>query len=635
MEKKQHPHFPRRSASLAVLLLALGSAVLAAPQVAPRPKTAPQPKAATPPKVAQPPAAQAGSANLAEREVRYLELGIEQIRRMEAKRGGLGPEFQQNLAAGALASAALAAQGKPDAAQRREDAVRWATAAVDACANRWPTGKCARAELPLQRLVLQYPEALPEALRDRLRTQVSAAAPPPDAEAIRDPWGFKETENQRMVTMARSLVAHTVAGTQSSAGAKGWGDYAQAFLLAHDLQGWYEGESHGYMVLSITSLLQIADHAPQAEVRALAERQLNLIFAEWAQEQVGGFPAGPKSRTYSFWALSDRSTPWAAWAWMLSGMGSPEGMNFMDRPDLAVSRYEIPESVVKLLTERRRQAPYEIKARRRIALGKRKDLNTSLYSYATPDYILGTAQSVEGMSLAVSGGQEIVATLYPEGAEGSEKPEFAPVYLWSRTRNTEEDRWRSWMGQDQAVGYRNLVVARLGAGEALGHAYLAPAWSQPEVIGDRVVSRYGDTYVTLISPGGWEIAQAQERFPDYYSQSKLLRGAWVAVPRRQPATVAMEVGRRAEHGDFEAWKKRAASARLAVEQAEIRFDASDGTRLAFTPGQRAAVGGQALQPQTYPLLEGPFLSNRGPGQWTFQFGQLRYEFEKLPLRPAP
>ncbi|HYN20300.1 MAG TPA: hypothetical protein VE078_05025 [Thermoanaerobaculia bacterium] len=565
---------------------------------------------------------------MTEREVRYLELGIEQIRRMEAKRGGLGPEFQQNLAAGALSSAALAGQGKPDAAKRREDAVRWAAAALDSCAHRWQTGKCARAELPLQRLFLQYPEVLPVALRDRLRSEVSAAAPPPDQDAIRDPWAFKETENQRMVTMARSLVAHTVAGTPASPGASGWGDYAEAFLLAHDLQGWYEGESPGYMVLSVTALLQLADHAPQAEVRALAERQLNLIFAAWAQGQVGGFPAGPKSRTYSFWALSDRSTPWAAWAWMLSGRGNTEGMNFMDRPDLAVSRYEVPESVVKLLFERRAQAPYEVKARRRIALGKRKDLDASLYSYATPDYILGTAQSVEGMSLAVSGGQEIVATLYAEGTE------FAPVYLWSRTRNSQEDRWRSWMGQDQAVGHRNLVVARLGAGEALGHAYLAPAWSQPEVIGDRAISRYGDTYVTLISPGGWEIAPAQERFPDYYGQSRLLRGAWVAVPRRQPAVVALEVGRRAEHGDFEAWKKRAPSARLSEEQGELRFDSSDGTRLAFVPGQRAALAGRPLQPQSYRLLESPFLSNQGPGQWTFQFGQLRYEFEKLP-RPAP
>jgi hypothetical protein len=578
-------------------------------------------------------AADPGRPDLTAREVRYLELGIDQIRRMESRRGQLGAQFQQSLASGALASAALAALAadtRTDAAQRRTDAVRWTTGALDACAGRWQTGKCARAELPLQRIALQYPGVLPSELLARLRAEVSAAAPPPAAEAIQDPWSFKETENQRMVTMARSLVAQTVAGTPGSAAARGWGAYAEAFLLAHDRQGWYEAESPGYMALSITALLQLADHAPQPKVRDLAVRQLNLLFADWAQEQVGGYPAGPKSRTYSFWALSDRSTPWAAWAWMAGGMGNPEGINFMDRPELPVSRYEMPASVVRLLTERRSQPAYEIKSRRRIALGKRKDLDASLYSYATPDYVLGTAQSVGGLSLEVSGGQEIVATLFAEG------PQFAPLYLWSRTRNDESDRWRSWMGQDRAVGDRNLVLARLGAGEALGHAYLAPAWSRPEVIGetgDIAVSRCGDTWVALVTQGGWEVAPAQERFPEYYGPTKLLKGSWVVVPRRQPAVVGLEVGRRAEHGDFEAWKKRVASATLTVSGEELRFAASDGTRLTFVPGERAAVAGRPLQPQSYPLLEAPFLSNQGPGQWTFSFGGVRYRFD--PVRGAP
>jgi hypothetical protein len=388
------------------------------------------------------------------------------------------------------------------------------------------------------------------------------------------------------------------------------------------------------MVLSITALLQMADHAPQAEVRTLASRQLELIFADWAQKQVNGFPAGPKSRTYSFWALSDRSTPWAAWAWMAAGIGDPSEINFMDRPELPVSNFEIPESVVKLLTERRKQPSYEIKARRQIALGKRKDLDTGLYSYATPDYILGTAQAVGGLSLQVSGGQEIGVTLFPECGK------FAPLYLWSRTRNDESDKWRSWMAEDRAVGDRNLVIARLGAGEAIGHAYLAPAWSRPEIVGtpgdtgDTIVSQCGDAYVTLVSPGGWEIAAAQERFPEYYSSSKLLKGSWVAVPRRQPATVGLEAGRRAEHGDFAAWKTRAGSAELTTVEGELRFSVA-GSRLSFVPGERASAAGRALEPRTYPRLQSPFLSSDGTGQWTFSFGGAQRRFERLSPEKAP
>jgi hypothetical protein len=562
---------------------------------------------------AAPPAPAA--AGLDEREVRYLETGIDQLRKMERKLGRLGSQFQQNLGAGALASAALADRrpARPDQRQRRDDAVRWATAALDACVGHWGTNKCARTEIPLQRLVLQYPDVLPAELLVRLRGQVSAGAPPPSPEAVRDPWSFRETENQRMVTMARSLAGQTVAGTPDSPAARGWGAYAEAFLRAHDRDGWYEAESPGYMAVSITMLLQLADHAPQASVRALAAHQLDLLFAAWAQNQVGGYPAGAKSRTYSFWALSDRSTPWAAWAWMAAGIGDPETINFMDRPELPVSRYRIPDGVARLLVERRRQPVYEIRERRRINLGKRKDLDTALYSYATPDYILGTAQAVDGLSLEVSGGQEIAATLYPEGAG------FAPLYLWSRTRqDTGPDRWRSW--QDRAVGYRNLAVARLGTMDAPGHAYLAPAWSRPEPAGERaLVSRCGDAYVTLVAEDGWEVDSAQKRFPAYYGPAKSLVGSWVAVPRRQPAQIAIEVGRRSEDGDFAAWRKRAAAARLAFDPAgELRFTASDGTRLDFTPGLRAAVAGRPLEPRAYPLLDGPFLANDGKGGWTFR-----------------
>ena len=68
--------------------------------------------------------------------------------------------------------------------------------------------------------------------------------------------------------------------------------------------------------------LQLADHAPQAAVRDLARRQLDVLFAEWAQAQVGGYPAGPKSRTNGNWALSAGSSPWAAWAWLAAGIGA-------------------------------------------------------------------------------------------------------------------------------------------------------------------------------------------------------------------------------------------------------------------------------------------------------------------------
>jgi hypothetical protein len=579
---------------------------------------------------------------LADRETRYLEMELAQIRKLQSHFKWIG---RQPLAVGALAAAALAdrsdQQGRPDAPQLREEAARWVAGVLDSC-TKWYNNECGRSQLPLERLVLQYPQALPPELLARLRQAVSDAAPPPGAGQVQNPWSFADTENQRMVTLARSLVAQVVAGTPDSPAAKGWGAFAEAFLRAHDRDGWYEAESPGYLALSLTGLLQLADHAPQATVRDLARRQLDLLFATWAQSQVGGFPAGPKSRTNSAWALTPRSTPWAAWAWLAAGIGNPDDINFMDRPELPVSRYALPAGVVRLLTERRRQPPYEILERRRIEPLKRKSVDAALYAWATPDYVLGAAQTVGNLALRVSGGQEIVATLY------AESPEFAPLYLWSRTRMPENDEASELNTLDQAVASRNLVVARLDTpGEGVGHAYLAPPWSKPEAVGDDVVvARCGDTYVALATAGGWEVAAAPARFPDYYGPADKPRrgvaGSWVAVPKRQPASVGMQVGRRAEDGDFAAWKQKAAAARLTLgENGEIRF-AAGGGRLDFLPGHQANVSnsghsaGKALEPAAYPRLSAPFLSSPAPGRWSFSFGETHLRFEPLEVpRPAP
>ncbi|HEY0514068.1 MAG TPA: hypothetical protein VGH73_19325 [Thermoanaerobaculia bacterium] len=651
-ETNQAPKTPERRRRLGAVRAALamiasaaaGGLVACLGEPPPRPPApAPLPVAAAPPAVPAPhpqPSKEETWKQLSEREVIYLQQQLDQIRRWEGRPAGESP---QPLASGALAAAALASQGGPEAPRLRQEAARFAAGALDQC-DRWTTNKCARAQLPLERLVLQYPRELPAALVARLRAKVADSAPAPGEAQVRNPWSFADTENQRMITMSRSLVGQVVAGTPDSPTARGWGDFAVAFLEAHDRDGWYEAESPGYLALSITGLLQLADLAPQPAVRELARRQLDVLFATWAQEQVGGYPAGPKVRTSAVWSLSRQSSPWQSWAWLAAGTGDPAEINFADRGELPVSHYQIPEGVVRLLTDRRRQPPYEIRAQRRIQQSRRRPYDAALYAYATPDYILGVSQSVQGLALHVSGGQEIVATLY------AESPAFAPVYLWSRTRTPESDDAAQLNTLDRAAASRNVVLARLDTpGAGLGHAFLAPPWSAPEVMGDVVVSRCGDAYVALVTAGGWETAPATDRFPDYYGtdpkRRRDLAGSWVAVPRRQPASVALVAGRRAEDGDFAAWKKKAAAARLSIsgdggagEDGEIHFTGIDGARADFLPGRRARFGGSSVEAAAYPRMEAPFLSSPSPGRWSFSFDRFPFRFEPVEgprPRPAP
>jgi hypothetical protein len=570
-----------------------------------------------------------------QRRRRYLELALHQMRRLEQIEQRLDT---QRLGAGALTAAALDPSGgtgndepaaPPGAAG---EASRWVEQLLEDCADHWERGFCARAELPLQRIVLRYPRALPLPLLARARAAAADAAPPPAAAEIAAPWNFGDTENQRAVVMARSLVAAVAAGAPDSAAARAWGDYAAAFLAAHDRDGWYEAESPGYMAISIAALIHLADLAPQPRVRELARRELDLLFAAWAQQQAAGYPAGPRSRTYVQWAMGDRTTPWRAWAWLATALGDPGRLAFSDWPELAVADYEVPSPVARLLHERRSLPPYEIQARRRIATGNRTALDVALYSYATPDYVLGVAQAVGGLRLSVSGGEEIVATLYPEAGE------FAPVYLWSRTRNTPAERWKSWADQDLAIGDRSRLVAWLGAGDpaATGHAFLAAPWSRPEPVGESretVVSRCGDAYLALTTEGGWEVAPAPRRFPEYYGGA--FSNSWVAVPLRQPAAIGLEAGRRAENGDFAAWRRHAAGAVLRHQGPRLRFTPAGGAPvLDYLPGERATIGGAPLRPGGYPPLAGPFLASADRGAWELGSGALRVRLAAVAALPA-
>lgn len=564
----------------------------------------------------------------AERREAYLERSLRQLWQLERAIGGLGAGRD---AAGALAAGALAASGRAEVGGRQTaaEAVRYVQQTLEDCRGRWHRWECSQAQISLQRLLLQYPGVPAEPARKSLREQAAVGTPPPSEAEIADPWSFRETENQRAVRTARSLVAEVVAGRSDSEAARSWARYAEAFLLAHERQGWYEADSPGYLPISMNALLLLADHAPGERVRSLATRQLHLLFTVWAQNQVRGYPGGAKARAYVHWALTDENVPWAAWRWLIAGLGEAGELNFRDWPDLAAtSSYRVPREVARLLAGRSSEPPYAVEERRTIPLPRRVSQDSALHSWVTPDYVLGTSQAVEGLRLRVSGAHRIVVTLYADG------PEFAPLYLWSRTENPRgRGGGERWTGDDLAVGHRNVALARLGVGHGGGHAYLAAPWGEIRLRGDLATARSGDTYVALLSPGGWEAAIPNERFPALY-QDRRWRSARVLVAKQQPASVVLVAGRRAEDGSFEAFRERMAGARLTVEGGTLRYDPPEGgsEAMVFDPGQWARVGERVLDPRDGLLVEGPFLERTRDGGWRFRYGETRHRFEPVGAR---
>jgi len=615
---------------------------------------APRPRAEPPSPPVPGELAEVAPRELSARRLAYLEESASQARRLEKLIKRLD---ETRLGSAALAASALAAHGRE---AWKGQAKAWVEATLERCAGHWNDLSCEMALASLQRVVLQFPQALPADLLARLRGTAGAAPPPPGPELVHDPWAFRRTENQQMGLMARALGAHAVAGTGGSPAARAWADHAAAFLVAHDRDGWYEGDSPGYMGTSITALLHLLDHASDARVRDLSGRQLQLLFVAWAERHVRGTPAGPRSRTYVHWAQGDRNFPWPAWYHYATGEGEASDYPLGDWPEIATSSYEFPAPVVDLLRSDRAAGPYEVRTRRRINMEHRRDLHAATYSWVTPDYVLGTAPAVDGLALGVSGGQEIQVTLFAAGDE------FAPLYLWTRADAPRRrgQRWRSRAGLEQAAGWRNLAVAQMGTPEEPGHAWLSPPWSRPQAPaaaqgdgeaadgagGDVLVARYGDTYVALVTAGGWQVTPAPQAFPGFHGGA-VSRGSWVAVPRRQPAAIGLEVGRASEVGGWEAWQEKVRGLRLEVAAAApaagdgdpphrpappaITFLSSDGRRVVFRPGVSATVDGDTLAAATWPLHASPFLAKEPEGGWRFKHGDVRYRFVPLTAPEPP
>jgi hypothetical protein len=572
-----------------------------------------------------PPPAPPGPGELSAKALEYVERGHRQLDRLER---GIGEMGAPRDASAGLAAAALAAHGRGEAGE----AARHVGKAVERCAGRWHAGDCERAVLQLQRLLLQFPGVLPEELTARLRREMAAPVPPP--EAPREPWAFQPTENQRLLTTARALGAHAVGGTVESPGARAWVEHAEALLAARDEAGFYEEESAGYLGLSVESLVHLHDFAPVPRVRQLAARELHLLFARWAERQVAGVPAGARTRTYIQWALGDRNLPWPAWAWLFADVGNAETIQLGDWPDLALSAYRLPAPLVRLLADRPSFGTYEVRQRRAIDPGRRKPVDAAIYTWATPEYLLSSSMAVDGMSLAVSGGEEVPVVLLPEGDR------FEPLYLWSRFGPPRGQRWRNRSAQEKPVAHRDVALASLGTAAEPGHAYLAPGWQDVEVLGDTLVARHGGTWVALTTDGGWEVAVAQQRFAAFYGKDRRYAEARVAVPKRQPAAVALEVGRAAEDGSFAAWKERAAGRGLEVRRAEggeptrLSYRATDGRRLVYVPGESVTVDGEALDPRAWPRHASPFLAGEAAA-WRFALGDFEHRFAPLTENRRP
>lgn len=177
-----------------------------------------------------------------------------------------------------------------------------------------------------------------------------------------------------------------------------WTAFWKDYLRERVKKGFFlEVASQGYMKFTVSSLHDLYDHAEDEELRQLAKDFLDLVWAEWAQDQLVSVRGGAKTRWY------DR--PYGA-MFRASGFhsGNVSGDSRFWYP-LYASEYRWPEYVWRMALDRQGKGEFVYISRKPgeepLLDGPRPaglertlmcDTDSRLvrYSWVTPDYILGT-----------------------------------------------------------------------------------------------------------------------------------------------------------------------------------------------------------------------------------------------------
>ena len=111
-------------------------------------------------------------------------------------------------------------------------------------------------------------------------------------------------------------------GSTAAAQYAAWTGFAKAFIRARARWGLVEFFSPGYSRYTLGNFYGYADFARDTELKRLAHDFLDLWWAEWAQEQIGGVYGGAKARVYP--QQVGAGSPMDGTSWMYFGTGEKQ-----------------------------------------------------------------------------------------------------------------------------------------------------------------------------------------------------------------------------------------------------------------------------------------------------------------------
>ncbi len=366
---------------------------------------------------------------------------------------------------------------------------------------------------------------------------------------LRYVWFIQGSENHDLMDLSNAFLALQAIqylpqykdrplrdGNVAADHVRAWTKYYRAYADERVARGLLvECASSIYGKYSIPELVNLADFADDAVVQRKMTMLLDVLWADWAVEQLDGVRGGGKSRVYQgkYSQFGDRDS-YGQMAHVLLGNGSwTEGRHGHTNSGfvycLATTRYRLPE-IVRTLTDPDQRESYAYVSRRPAKMtGIAKlpdylphpcwyvldpeDTRAVRYTYCTPDYVMGSwwvdpglAESVIVKDGAYEWGNANYAALNAQnrwqGIIFRTGPNARVYPQCLTTAGREKDALQSVSNHQQiAVQHKNIMIAQANLGrkdiEAM-RVFVADSVRECLIERDDwLMARVGDAYVAF------------------------------------------------------------------------------------------------------------------------------------------
>lgn len=397
-----------------------------------------------------------------------------------------------------------------------------------------------------------------------------------------------------------------------------WTAYLKEYIRQRAKFGGYIEFGSHYYKYTLTLLFNAADCSSNPGLRELAASSLDVWFADWAQEQVGGIHGGSKARVY-FSSLNMESVG-SELGWFYFGIGSaPLRIRNPIFVFMTTSLYRPPGVVAEIATEVAKRGSYEVKTRRSGFLDPSSQASLIhvdgpaggilRYAYVTPTFIMGT-------SIVAKRRFEAWATPSVQNRwNGVVLADSSRNFILASPARLEGKVYRSIYNSEWGVQYKGTqIIQKLAEPYSRGTGPMA-LW-----FGERLRPERDGDWIFFDAHAYVAVRPAFGRLEERNSTPR----SFLATEQASP--IILHVSERADYASFAEFKKAVKGTALSVDGGAVHFrapGASNDTTITFfyDSGELPRLNGRPVELTPDYVFDSPFMHARwGEGIVTIRFG---------------